>query len=169
MQQFDDSVNRVLTNPYVSSVVLSFAIFYGSSLKPAELPWQVQSVLDSYAVKMFLVWLILTVNNTKPVYSAAVVLVLFGLVYIMNTQKGYLEEGFKISPAQIHRGCEETTVADLLAVFNNDRDLLLAQMELFNVPANVPLTDEYAPLIATHLINGGFAITGSCRLYSSGV
>lgn len=164
MEAFDSSVNKFLNNPYISSAVLTFAIFYGSSVKPAELPWQVQSVLDSYAVKMVIVWLILAVNSTKPVYSAAVVLVFFGLAYVYKHDTTTQKEGFKISPAQVHKGCEAVRVSDLLAIFNNDMDMLVMQMELFNVPKSVPVTDEYAPLIATHLINGGFAISGSCKV-----
>lgn len=169
MDNFDKIVNNIVSRPYVSSVILTFAILYGTELRPkgSQLPWQVQSVVDAYAVKIVLVWLLLTVNSAQPFYSAIITAVFFAALYFFGGSDGgdaAVVENFKISPAQIHKGCEGVKMDDLKNVFNGDIKTLQVQMEMMNVPKNIPLTDEYAPLIATHLINGGFSISSTCKI-----
>jgi hypothetical protein len=50
------------------------------------------------------------------------------------------------------------TVCDLLESFKNDKVALIDAMLVSRVPGNITITDCNAPLIATYLIDNGFAI-----------
>ena len=54
------------------------------------------------------------------------------------------------------------TAQDLLDSFDNDKEQLLNAMVVSRIPQDVRVNDYYAPMIATYLLNYGFALKSPC-------
>lgn len=71
-----------------------------------------------------------------------------------------------VTGVDVKLGCENITVADLLKKFNGDERALKQSMMQSNVPYNLPLTDDNAPLISTYLVAGDVnVISDSCTQF----
>ena len=91
-------------------------------------------------------------GNSNPTLAIALGM-LFLYTQVCHHKKIEKFEG----PANgIFPGCAGVTVADLIQSFNNDKKALLNAMLFSRVPQNTKLTDYYAPLIATYLLNHGY-------------
>jgi hypothetical protein len=83
------------------------------------------------------------------------------LVFYLISNKNELFE--LINPdTDTYPGCTNTTVNDLLKVFDNDINKLKKIMYESGVPLDLELNDYNAPLIATYLINFGHQISEQC-------
>lgn len=162
MSNFNQKVNsalKFLDNQSASNAITLLAILYGSLAAP-QLPYQIAQLFN-YAIFRFIVLFLIVWNNTKnPTQSINISLGILVVFYFIS----YFE-GFRIDQdTDIHPGCLGLTMADVLNVFNGDEEAL--HMALFNsgVPKNIPLNDEFAPLIASFLINKGYDFGESCNL-----
>lgn len=96
------------------------------------------------------------------VFFAIVMTLIFKLVNVLATQK----DGFALVKPElnIHPGCSDMKVQDLMNYFNGDQQALLVAMNNASCPYNIVLTDENAPIIATYLINNNHNISQKCML-----
>lgn len=94
--------------------------------------------------------------KTKDFYiSLATTVAVMLVFYIMNTHI----ENFQST--DVMPGCETIKISDLRKLFKDDEDFKASAREC-RVPSNIPMTDEYAPLIATYMVNSGKMVSESC-------
>lgn len=108
-------------------------------------------------VSLFLTLLFVTKDIKRSVLITVALLIIMHLFFNENF------DTFDIT-SNVHPGCVDLTVKDLLALFDNDIDALKREMYRVSVPLNLTLSDTNAPLIGTYFINHGKKVTDSCRL-----
>lgn len=162
MSNFNTKVNnalKFLDNANAKNAITLLAILYGSLAAP-QLPYQIASLFD-YAIFRFIVlFLILWNNNKNASLSINISLGILVVFYLIS----YFE-GFRIEQdTDIHPGCLGLTMNDVLNVFNGDQEALNLALYNSGVPRSIPLNDEFAPLLASYLINKGYDFGNSCNL-----
>jgi hypothetical protein len=153
-----------LMKPPVSYLVLIIVALYAVNLqRPLPSPlgtWMNKSVFRTSVLALILWWM----GNNDPVTS---IMTAVALTVAMNLVSGKpLLEFFSADEYAITAvmpGCLDVTTKDLLAAFGGDSEKLLNTMVKAGVPHSVRVNDDYAPLIATYLINVlGITVTSAC-------
>lgn len=165
LYNFNHLTNQVfspLDEPYVRSGVLLFLILYGGLAAPA-FPANLRSKVDNVVVRILWLAGIVWIAKKDPgiaIASAVVFIVLMNLSGGKSPFENF--ENFEGPATAIYPGCMNIKMYDLLESFKNDKAALLNAMLVARVPGDVKLTDYYAPLIATYLLNKGFALKAPC-------
>lgn len=165
MEGLNKSVNSTLKNvntPFVENVLKLLFILYATKLAP-EVPQTVMTFFMNPVVKFFVFFLIVWINSRDTTLSLTVALI---VVMIVNFVSGRaLLEMFKVEQdTDINPGCLGLKMKDILEVFNGDDEAMKQTLYNIQVPLNVPLDDENAPLLATYLMNHGYTLGGSCHV-----
>lgn len=156
------NVVKFIEKPAVAGLLKIFLILYASMIAP-ELPSSVTWLLDNIVTRVLVLFLIALTANKDPGLSIVLAL---AFVMTINFLKGKgLLEMFRIDQnTNIHTDCFDVKMQDILNVFGGDEQKMHMAMRNAVVPYNVPLTDEFAPLIATYLINKGYDMGMACNL-----
>jgi len=104
--------------------------------------------------------MIIWIANKDP-GIAVLAAVVFVVTLNLSTGRGVFEN-FEGPTTAIYPGCMNIKVYDLLESFKNDKTALMNAMLVARVPGDIKVTDYYAPLIATYLLNKGFALKSPC-------
>ena len=162
---FNDQVNGILSpldNPPVRAALLLFLVLYGGLAAPS-FPTSVRHIFDNIFFRILVLAVILWTGNKDPALSMAVATAFIASVNLANQKKPFERfENFEGPATAIFPGCMNITVYDLLESFKNDKDALTNAMLVSRVPGDVKITDYYAPLIATYLLNRGFTLKAPC-------
>lgn len=169
MDKFNKLINSKLsklkTDQVLNSILILSLVLYAGFAAPS-LPEPVVKLFDFAAFRIFILSLIMWNTNNNPSLS---LILAIGFVVSMNTLSGkQMFEKFELIEPQsnILPGCLGFKMADLLKVFEEDEEALKKALVKVGVPYNLPLIDENAPLLATHLINFGYKLSDSCKLPS---
>lgn len=196
--KISSGLDTALENPWLMALIKVFLILYASKLAPSS------KVLDTFLsntyVKLILIVIMIYLENKDIQMSILLAFILmFGITAFGNPSIENFEDfaTFKKSdlpiPLEPHTmlvpGCENITMEDIVAAFDNDKLALqtnieksfaeiLAQLKSktakekviamayqvglpYNVNWDDPLT---APLVATLLVNYGVIINNKCKL-----
>ena len=165
LYNFNNTVNNVLdplNDPNIRSAVMLFLVLYGGLAAPA-LPPSWKGKFDNIFFRFGMLAMILWTGSRDP-GVAIVAAVVFIVVLNIAGGKGAFErfETFEGPATAIYPGCMNMKVYDLLESFKNNKDALLSAMQVARVPGDVKVTDLYAPLISTYLMNKGFTLKAPC-------
>ena len=168
MEQFNGQVNSILdpiATPPVRAALTLFLVLYGGLAAPA-LPEHIKKLFDHVVFRVLVLFLILWTGNRDPGLAIAVAVTFVVIINVAN-QKGAYErfgniENFEGPQTAVYPGCMNMTVYDLLESFDNNKEGLLNAMKVSRVPGDVTVTDLYAPLISTYLLNHGFSLKSPC-------
>jgi hypothetical protein len=163
VDNFNQTTNQLLdpvqNDPILHGVLLIFLVVYGTLAAP-RFPRAWRAYFDNIYVRVTMLSLLVWIASKDPV-SSIVAAVVF--IAVLNLASGKpMFERFTGPRTAIYPGCTNFTVFDLLESFKNDKGALLNAMLASRVPGDVKLTDEYAPLIATYLLNRGFHLKSPC-------
>ena len=156
------NVVKFIERPAVASVLKIVIILYASLIAP-DLPASLSWMFDNIIARVFFIFLIALTANKDPGLSIVIAL---AFVMSINFLKGKgLLEMFRIDQdTNISPDCFGVTMQDILNVFGGNQEAMYQAMRNAVVPYNVPVTDEFAPLIATYLINKGYDLGLVCNL-----
>ena len=165
MNDLNKSVNSTLKSvntPLVENVLKLLFILYATNLAP-EVPEGVMLFFQNPILKFFVFFLVVWVNSKDTQLSLTVALL---VVIVINFISGRgLLEMFKIEQnTNVHPGCLGLTMEDIREVFNGDEEAMKQTLYNIQVPLSVPLNDEFAPVLATHLINNGYKVNNACSI-----
>lgn len=160
MDQSIDKVMNVLQNPVVKGSLHLFLFVYAAMIIPA-LPKDATWIFDNIYFRVAFLFLITWVANKDPALSLSLAITFIAILNFVNN-KGLFER-FEGPSTAIYPGCMKLTVNDLLESFKNEKEDLLNAMKASRVPENILITDYYAPLIGTYLINRGFVLKSPCN------
>lgn len=207
-------VDYILGNPYIMAFLKISLALYGAKFAP-DLHPKILEVFKNVYVKILVIALIAYLSKVDFQLSILMAMLFVMIVNISagrnalelytNDYAGFLKdkteyktllgEPVKINSATLieshsdnYSGCEDITMSDLLAVFDNDKlklqtNVLSAYQSLIQqlpekseakenliklakacgIPYNVEFNDENAKYIATILINYGFKISKRCQ------
>jgi hypothetical protein len=160
---FNDKSNTlldfVITNNKVIKVVLAMSfMMYGSLAAPA-FPKQYLWILDNQFFKVFFLGFIAWTSQHDPLLGIATAVVFLIVIDLINKNQ---MENFEGPKSGIYPGCLNIKAADILESFDNNKEQLLNAMMISRIPYNVTIDDHHAPLIATYLLNHGFALKSPC-------
>ena|SRR3978361_973056 len=163
LDNFNSTVNGVLdpifTNPDIRPIlVLALAVYGG--LSKTVFPDVLGKYTGNFAIRAVLLALLIWIANRDPAV-AIVAATSFMVVLNFAGGKGIFEK-FEGPETAVLPACLNMTVYDLLASFNNDKVALMDAMTVARIPGDVKITNYYAPMIATYLVNKGFALNSSC-------
>lgn len=165
VQNIDTTLNSVFNNIVSNPVTESITLLTLIMLVAMIVTQFSQSVLSKcknkwfqFAVFLFFLW---SYNHDFmwSVIGATVVVSVLYLIPSLEAFGGWTEPVNSVIP-----GCLGITKADLLSVFNGDEGLLRKTLYNLGAPLNLPLNDDYAPIIATYLCNGGINVNASCTV-----
>ena len=166
----NETVNSILDpllDPNVRPFVMLFLTMFGGLAAP-KFPAKLQSLAGNMWFRILWLSMIVWIANRDPGVAVAATVAFIGILNVSN-KRGIFEmfsgnqiENFEGPNNAIYPGCMNMTVYDLLESFKNDKDALVNAMLVARVPTNVTVTDYYAPLIATYLLNKGFALKSPC-------
>lgn len=153
---------KFLEKPAVASVLKIVLILYASLIAP-DLPASISWLFNNIVTRVLMIFLIAYTANKDPGLSIVIAL---AFVMSINFLKGKgLLEMFRIDQnTNISPDCFGVTMQDILNVFGGDEQAMYQAMRNAVVPYNVPVNDEFAPLIATYLINKGYDLGTTCNL-----
>lgn len=162
MSTFNQQVNNGLSflNGTISHNAINLlAVLYGSMAAP-QLPYQLAQLFE-YAIFRFLVLFTIVWNNSRnPMLAVRVSVGILVVFYLFSYY-----EPFRIDQnTNVHPGCLGLTMDNVLEVFNGDTEAMHLALYNTGLPRNIPLNDEFAPLIASHLISKGYDLGESCNL-----
>ncbi|KAI9206544.1 uncharacterized protein BJ171DRAFT_473082 [Polychytrium aggregatum] len=151
-------VNR-LTEPVFAAIITVFFFTMAGHFAP-------QLELSQYAqmpaVQAVVMALILFIKNHDITMSLVIALAFLFLLHHITAVKQKKAQQESFSPmTSIIPGCLNVKMTDIYTSFANDQEKMLQAIRWSQFPGNVPLTDEYAPLVATYLINAGYAISAA--------
>lgn len=164
LEEINEPINSILDplftqSGYTRLVLMLFLAVYGGLAKP-PFPPQLASLVNSYPFRVLMLALLVWIANKDP---GVAIVSSMALIAVFNAASGKgLFETFEGPTNAIYPGCMNITVFDLLESFKNDKTALLNAMLVARVPGDVKLTDYYAPLIATYLLNKGFILKAPC-------
>ena len=162
ISSINSQVNNILNpllDPRIRPVIALFLVVYAGFIAP-KLPQDIQNWFTHPFFRIAVMSLIIWTANRDPILSVLIAVVFLIIVNLANGKKFW--EGFEGPETAVYPGCFNITVYDLLESFNNDKNALLAAMQSSRIPMDVKLTDYYAPLIGTYLMNKGFILKGTC-------
>ena len=152
---------KTYATPAVLALLQVMLVSYAGLVAP-KLPEEVSTWTAHPASKVVILTLILWTANKDPGTSLAIAMAFLTILHLVGARDASLES-FEGPKTAILPGCMNFTVYDLLESFNNSSDDLYKAMVMAKVPGNVPVSDEYAGLIATYLINNGVSLRpGPC-------
>ncbi len=160
---FNKQMNALLDplmQPPVKSVLVLLLFLYGG-LVSSPLPASVTEAIQSAPVRVAIISVAIYMGNKNPAVAIALAFAFLMTLHLTNTSN---VESFEGPKTAIYPGCSSLNLYDLLESFNNDKDSLLNAMRVSRVPGNVTLSDDYAPLIATYLLNHGFTLKNPCKM-----
>jgi hypothetical protein len=158
-KSFTKHIAPIVTNPYMKLIIMYITIA-SIILSIHTIPNKFKQLLGQPLMKLLITFLgvyAYTENlNISLIFTLIVVVSYF-------IAKFFSKEMFElISPtSDSYPGCTNVTVADLLLLYNNDRNELKKAMYTYGVPLNIVLNDESAPLIASYIISHK-DVTSSC-------
>ena len=106
-------------------------------------------------IPLFLTFALAIYTAYHPQVYLAPSLILICAVMLIKLYVDWDKEGYKSiiqSQTDIFPGCEDVTIKELIDLVGSEEKLQQFIYEI-GVPLNVKLSDEYAPLISTYLIN----------------
>ncbi|RKO94515.1 hypothetical protein BDK51DRAFT_50043 [Blyttiomyces helicus] len=162
LANFNTTLNGWMTpldNTTIKGFLMVFLILYGTLLAPT-LPKAFLSIFDNVLVKAVAIFLIIWTSNHDPAIAIAVAVVF--MVLLNLTVSKPTTESFEGPRNAIYPGCMNLTVYDLLDSFKNDVHALTRAMRDSRVPEDIAVTDYYAPLIGTYLLNYGHVLKAPC-------
>lgn len=167
MEDFNQQINNFLDpilNTPLARVALSLLIILYGALAAPILPDQIKSYMDNAIVRLLFFALIIWTGNHDPVLAIMTALGFIVTINVASSKKpfDFTWEKFEGPATAIYPGCMNITVFDLLESFKNDKEALMNAMMVSKVPADIKITDYYAPLIATYLLNKGFTLKAPC-------
>jgi len=189
---------KTLANPYVMAVLKITIVLYAAQMAP-RLPNSLTVLFSNTFFKLFALFVIAYLAE-HDVQLSLILAVTFVFGTNLLAGRGFFESfsnfssdfkpagNFKlIEPKSVlYPGCENITVDDLLAAFDNDKlhlqttvqtafkelmqqitdkptkEKLIYLAHATGVPYNVPLNDDNAPLYATILLYSGFQFGEKC-------
>lgn len=158
----NQTVNNVLNplqDPNLRGALLIFLMLYGGLAAPS-LPKTWKAKFDNIYFRVIMLALIVWITNKDPAVGIVSAIV---FIVILNLASGKeVFENFEGPVTAIYPGCMNMTVYDLLESFKNDKNALYNAMMVARVPGDIKVTDYYAPLIATYLLNKGFTLKAPC-------
>lgn len=162
MYTFNDTVNKVmdpLNDPNIRPIILLFLAVYGGLAAPSLSP-EIRSKFDNIGFRVIMLAFLVWIASRDPGVAVAAATV---FIVVMNLAggKGAFER-FEGPSTAIYPGCMNIKVYDLLESFKNDKEALMSAMLVSRVPGDIKITDYYAPLIATYLLNKGFVLKSPC-------
>ena len=168
MDNFNSSVNSVLDTFFRQDslgrwLLVLCIVLYGHLAAPFYPP-KFMYLIDNIYFRVFIISLIAWTASNDPTLSLAITLVLFAFMSQINkynNEHATLEK-FEGPNTAIYPGCMNITVQDLLDSFSGNKDALLTAMLNSRIPLDVKLSDYYAPIIATYLLNYGFVLKSPC-------
>lgn len=160
-KQINDALS-FLNKPVWSNTLRLLFLLYASMVAP-DLPPQASILFDNALFRLVVLFLIVWTNSQDPTLS---LLIAVGLVISMNVLSGRrLLEFFRIEQnTNVYPGCLGLNMADILAVFDGNEEAMHQALYNAGLERNIPLNDEFAPLIATRLINYGYDLGDRCNL-----
>jgi hypothetical protein len=158
-QIFVKNVSPVLSNSIVH-LLISWVIIYNVIYSIDERPVLKQFLLHPIVkgVSLFLAFYYTTDDFvTALAITIGIVVVFWGI--------HFFKESFSLInlTPEIYPGCANTTVKDLLDLFNGDQVALKNAMYSYGVPLDWELNDTNAPRIGTMMINFNKNVTATCR------
>lgn len=209
------NLDNILQNPYVMALLKITLILYAAQIAP-RLPNMAQATLQNTFVKIAAIALIAYIANVD-FQLAIILAIIFVIGINATSGRGFFEsygntedygtyypdqtkyQTLLGKPAAVgtatlldglsdnYPGCNDIKMADLLAVFDNDKlklqnTVMYAYKELANklpkdsdamtnlvkmvkaigAPGNIKFTDASAPILGTILLNAGFSINDKC-------
>ena len=143
--------------PYISLFIILYATHLGPTLPKKWL----QFVNNAY-FRIVAIALMMWTATSDPALSLVMAVLFVALVNRANN-KNILENFTWEGPQTgIYPGCLNMTVNDLLESFGNDEVKLAQAIAMSKIPANIDLSDYYAPIIATYLMYSGFNLKSPC-------
>ena len=159
---FSKDFHKVLVKLVVPLLTLIGA--WGGFPKP---PQMFNELVKYRFVQYFLLWVLVMQGGAKLDADLALIAVIV-FVIINETLKYYERKNEEFTLLEPHshilEGCMDMKMEDILSSFEGDEDAMRTAIRHVGVPYNVPLMDENAPAIATHLINFGYKMSGNCVL-----
>jgi hypothetical protein len=130
----ESSVNKLLSNPYIMTVVKITLTLYAAQIAP-KTPLYIENVFKNTYFKLFAISLMIYLSN-KDLQLSILIAIIYVLGMNLLSGRGVLEsfsnydpnykpykEGTKLIESKnvIFPGCENITMQDLLATFEGDR------------------------------------------------
>ena len=129
----ESSVNKLLSNPYIMTVVKITLALYAAQIAP-KTPQYVEDVFKNTYFKLFAISLMIYLSN-KDLQLAILIAIIYVLGMNLLSGRGILESFGDYSPDYkpykdtkliepsnvILPGCENITMQDLIALFEGDR------------------------------------------------
>ena len=162
-QLFNNTTNDFLgyfTQYKVVKIALFISIILYGHLAAPLFPKKFLWIFDNPLFKIFFLSFIAWTSHHDPLLGIATSIVFLLVVDLIN--KVNLEESFEGPSNAIYPGCMNITVSDLLESFKGEKEQLLNAMVISRVPYDVKIDDLNAPIIATYLLNHGFALKSPC-------
>ena len=160
-----DQILKPVFNKYVLAILLVLFGLYAPLCLPQPCDNTKTYLQHPIAQSVALALTVYTLTQNTLV-SAGVAGAFFGVSYLARGRK---LETFQGPKTMIYPGCMNITVFDLLDSFGNDKDALLLAMLKTKIPADVKLTDDFSPLIATYLMSFGYKIKSPCQPPGAGM
>lgn len=132
------------------STILAFLVVINLQITMEEFPDKMRQILKNYYYRIFIT-VVSLYANTKSIYtSVGLTFALFTTIFLFDKAK----EGFELIYPSFNSspGCLDIKIKDLMDFFEGDAVKLKKAMYSANVPLNLQMKDEDAPLIATYLI-----------------
>jgi hypothetical protein len=161
-QQFNSTSNGLLdyaTHYQSVKLVLAISILLYGNLAAPAFPKQFLWIFDNYYFKVLFLAFIAWTSHHDPLLGIATSVLFLIVIDLINKNQMEKFEGPK---SAIYPGCMNIKTSDLLESFENDKEQLLNAMIISRVPYNVKIDDLNAPIIATYLLNHGFALKSPC-------
>ena len=150
-------LDPVLGNKSVRMTLAFLIVLYGSLLSPNLSPQSTEFLSTNVPIRIFLLVVTLFIGTKYPTIAVAV-----AFVFLMYLEQRKVEK-FEGPNTMIYPGCMKMTAKDLLESFDNEKDKLLMAMEQSKIPVNIQVSDYFAPLIATYLLNRGYKLKAPCE------
>ena len=169
MEDFVSNFNRTANNfldPLNSGpmkgILYLVLVLYGGLAAPS-MPKSIAKYYDNIVVRVLFLALLVWISGHDPAI-ALMCAVIFIVTLNVAGHKGAFDrfEGFE-DPGpvtSVYPGCQNMSMFDLLASFNNDKNALINALQEARVPGDLHLSDANAPLLSTYLLSRGFVLKG---------
>jgi hypothetical protein len=166
LDKFDSLANQFLDyatqNKMVKLVLAITILLYGNLAAPA-FPKQFLWIFDNFYFKVAFLSFIAWTSHHDPLLGIVTSVLFLISVDLINKNKTENFKGVMEGPqSAVYPGCLNIKASDLLESFDGNNDELLNAMIISRVPYDVKVDDMHAPIIATHLLNHGFALKSPC-------